>query len=127
MSFKNILVVDDDKNMTRLLEVVLEQDYSITIAHSINDALQQLETKNFTAAILDLNLNGEDGYSLIKSIRTLSSWLPIIVLSGKEKSDDRIKCFNAGVDDYLTKPFNPDELKARLIRSIAKYDAILSQ
>ena len=127
MSFKNILVVDDDKNMTRLLEVVLEQDYSITIAHSINDALQQLETKNFTAAILDLNLNGEDGYSLIKSIRTLSSWLPIIVLSGKEKSDDRIKCFNAGVDDYLTKPFNPDELKARLIRSISKYDAILSQ
>ena len=123
---ESILVVDDDKNMTRLLEVVLEQSYKATIAHTIDDALRSFTNFSYSAVILDLNLNGEDGYSLISSIRTKSKWLPIIILSGKEKSDERIKCFEAAVDDYLIKPFNPVELKLRLERSIARYKLIES-
>ena len=123
---ENILVVDDDKNMTRLLEVVLEPVYKPTIAHTIDDALKSFTNFKYSAIILDLNLNEEDGYSLISAIRTKSKWLPILILSGKEKSDDRIKCLKAGVDDYLIKPFNPEELKLRLERSIARHKLIES-
>ncbi|MGB0347514.1 MAG: response regulator transcription factor [Balneolaceae bacterium] len=123
---ESILVIDDDKNMTRLLEVVLETSYKATIAHTKDDALKSFTNFSYSAVILDLNLNEEDGFGLISAIRTKSKWLPIIILSGKEKSDDRIKCFKAGVDDYLIKPFNPEELKLRLERSIARHKLIES-
>lgn len=126
MTKESILIVDDDKNMTRLLEVVLEPFYKVIITYDLEEALKSFSNFTYSAVILDLNLNGEDGYSLISAIRTKTKWLPIIILSGKEKSQDRINCLKAGVDDYLIKPFNPEELKLRLERSISRYKLIES-
>jgi len=124
MTKEKLLVIDDDKNMARLLEVVLEEDFEINVAHSIEEALNFFTKNKYSAILLDLNLNGQDGFSVVSSIRTSNKWLPIVVVSGKEKSDERIKCFKAGVDDYMTKPFNPEELKLRLSRNISRFKLI---
>jgi len=124
MTKEKLLVIDDDKNMARLLEVVLEEDFEINVAHSIEEALNFFTKNKYAAILLDLNLNGQDGFSVVSSIRTSNKWLPIVVVSGKEKSDERIKCFKAGVDDYMTKPFNPEELKLRLSRNISRFKLI---
>ena len=117
-----VLIVDDDESMTKLLEVVLKSDYQVIISHTLTDGLEQINSKQPSAVVVDLNLDGETGDDLIQTIRRdVSEWLPVIVLSGKEKSEDRIRCFEMGVDDYLSKPFNPVELKLRLKRHVEKY------
>ncbi|MEO1021641.1 MAG: response regulator [Bacteroidota bacterium] len=127
MSQGKLLILDDDKNMARLLEVVLESHYDITIAHTIDSALTSFDQHSYDAVILDLNLNGEDGMNMITSIRARNKWLPVLVVSGKEKSGDRITCFQADVDDYLIKPFNPEELTLRLARNISRFKQIESR
>ena len=107
MSIERIIVVDDDLNMTKLLNVMLKSDYEVDVAHSVEAALQNFKTQDYDAVIVDLNIPPESGFELIEKVREDASkkWLPIIVLSGKEKSEDRIKSLELGADDYLTKPF----------------------
>lgn len=123
-----ILIADDDKNMTNLLEVILKNDFDITITHSVEAAKKELINNDFYAIILDINMPGESGISLIEYVRRDLGfeWLPLIVLSGKEKSEDRIKSFENGADDHIVKPFNPIELKLRLQRAIKRYTLIKS-
>lgn len=123
---KNILVVDDDKNMTRLLEVLLKTDYEVTIAHSLKEGTENLSLNTYDAVILDLNLNKEEGNELVRYIRSQENLegLPVIVLSGHDKSEYRIRSFEDGADDYISKPFNPQELKVRLKRFFRKSESI---
>lgn len=122
-----ILVVDDDQNMIKLLNMVLQEDYEVETANDIDEAKAKIFSEpNYAVIILDLRLGNESGYDLIKYTRVESNleWIPIIVLSGLNKSEERIKSFKMKADDYVVKPFNPVELRHRIDRHIAKYKLI---
>lgn len=126
MTQSKVLIVDDDQNMTKLLNVILKAEYEVDISHSVKDALKKMDQENYDSVIIDLNIPNESGYQFIEKVRESASlkWLPILVLSGKDKSEDRIKSFELGADDYLIKPFNPTELKLRLGLHLEKFQIL---
>ena len=128
MSKEKVLIVDDDENMTKLLNVLLKSNYDVGITFTVKEALEKIEEIEYDAVLIDLNIPNESGYDFIEKVRENESltWLPIIVLSGKEKSEDRIQSFQHKADDYLIKPFNPVELRLRLDRLLTKYAVLKS-
>jgi DNA-binding response OmpR family regulator len=121
-----ILVIDDDENMIQLLDLVLKDEYDVHKAHDMDSAKKAIKNSDFELMLVDLRLGGEDGHELITYIRKEIGleWIPLMILSGRSKSDERIKCFEEGADDYMVKPFNPVELKHRIKRHIQKYAII---
>jgi DNA-binding response OmpR family regulator len=112
---RTILIVDDDASMIHLLRFILSSEYEVVALNNPYEALQSLTKYSIDAIISDFSMPSLNGLELIKQIRSdLQSDLPIIMLSSKDQSDDKIACLEAGADDYLVKPFNPGELKARL-------------
>ena len=110
---KKILVVDDEKSICLLLENFLSQDYDVV---SFNDGLEGLEwlEQNLPDLIIsDIQMTKMDGYEFLTSVRKkgFTKHTPVIMLSGKSESKERIKCYKLGAQDYLTKPFNPEELE----------------
>jgi DNA-binding response OmpR family regulator len=110
---KKILVVDDEKSICLLLENFLSQDYDVV---SFNDGLEGLEwlEENLPDLIIsDIQMSKMDGYEFLTSVRQkgFTKHTPVIMLSGKSESKERIKCYKLGAQDYLTKPFNPEELE----------------
>ncbi|GAB5409013.1 MAG: hypothetical protein BalsKO_13780 [Balneolaceae bacterium] len=126
---KKILLADDDESMVKLLDVILKKDFEVTSTYSVQEAKSKLAESDYDAVILDLNMPDENGFVLLDHIRNELNheWLPVIVLSGKEKSEDRIQSFQHKADDYLIKPFNPVELRLRLDRLLSKYSILKSQ
>ena len=112
---KKILVVDDDLRLRSLLERYLkEQGYMV---RTVSDAEQMdrfLERENYHLLVLDLMLPGEDGLSICKRLRSNDNNIPIIMLTAKGDEVDKIIGLELGADDYLSKPFNPRELLARI-------------
>lgn len=109
-----ILVVDDEKVFVKGLKYSLEQDnYVIEIAYDGYEALEKAESKEYDLIILDLMLPGIDGLKVCQKIRQ-DSQVPIIMLTAKGEDIDKILGLEYGADDYLTKPFNILELKARI-------------
>lgn len=110
-----ILVVDDDVRLRNLLQRFLEdQGYSV---RAVPDAVQMdrlLGRELFALMVLDLMLPGEDGMAICRRLREAGNNLPIIMLTAKGSDSDRISGLEAGADDYLPKPFNPQELMARI-------------
>ena len=109
-----VLVVDDDPHLLKILKIALQANgYSVTTAADGQAALLAVTQHPLAAVILDLGLPDIDGLTVIKRLR---SWnlVPILVLSARHTSDDKVEALDAGADDYLTKPFGPDELMARL-------------
>lgn len=125
---KKILLADDDESMIKLLDVILKKDFDVTSTFSVTEAKNKLAESDYDAVILDLNMPNENGFVLLDHIRKelKNEWLPVIVLSGKEKSEDRIQSFQHKADDYLIKPFNPVELRLRLDRLLTKYAVLKS-
>ena len=119
----NILVVEDDKPIRSLITTTLEtQNYKYITAENGAIAILQAVTHKPDIILLDLGLPDIDGVEVIKKIRTWSM-MPIIVISARSDSKDKILALDAGADDYLTKPFYMEELKARIIailKSIGK-------
>ena len=115
-----ILVVDDDKEIVQLLEIyVRNEGYEPVSAYNGKDALTKLNTTpDIGLVILDLMMPEMDGMEVIKRIRKDSS-IPILVLSAKTADMDRIQGLITGADDYVTKPFNPLEVMAR-VRSLLR-------
>jgi two-component system, OmpR family, response regulator len=110
----NILVVDDDQALRALLRSFLETEgYLIFEAASGTEALTTLETETIDLITLDLNLNGEDGLALARSLRQRWS-IPIIMLTAKADDTERIVGLEIGADDYIVKPFNIREVLARV-------------
>ena len=111
----HILVVDDDKRLRSLLLRYLSQQGCIVItAENAETAMYMLEKFAFDLTILDVMMPGEDGINLTKRIRTQYTDLPILMLTAKTETESRIQGLEAGVDDYLPKPFEPKELWLRL-------------
>jgi len=110
----HLLVVDDDTRIRTLLQRFLtENGYRVTAAKDAQEARQLLESWDFDFIILDVMMPGEDGFSLTKSIRARSA-VPILLLTARGESVDRIEGLERGADDYLPKPFEPRELLLRI-------------
>ncbi|GAP54185.1 response regulator [Arthrobacter sp. 92] len=109
-----VLVVDDDPHLLKVLKITLEANgYTVTAASDGETALLAATRHPLALIILDLGLPDIDGTTVIKRLR---SWnpVPILVLSARHTSDDKVEALDAGADDYITKPFGPDELLARI-------------
>jgi two-component system, OmpR family, phosphate regulon response regulator OmpR len=115
LEIHKILVVDDDVRLRTLLQRFLEeQGYSVK---AVPDALQMdrvLARELFSLMVLDFMLPGEDGLSICRRLRATNNPMPIIMLTARGADSDRISGLDAGADDYLPKPFNPQELLARI-------------
>ena len=123
----NILVVDDDKEIVKAIEIYLgKENYKIYKAYDGEEALKQIDENEIQLIILDIMMPKKDGIETLEEIRK-SKNIPIIMLSAKSEDIDKINGLNTGADDYITKPFNPVELIARvnaLIRRYTKLGAI---
>lgn len=118
----NILVIEDDVIVARTIERSLRGDeFKVTVANSGVEGLKIARRKTPDLVILDIIMPGMDGYTVCKEMRAdmLLADVPILFLTAKIKDDDRIAGFKAGADDYLTKPFNVDELILR-VRAILR-------
>lgn len=110
-----ILIVEDDALLLDALTGQLQQlQYSVCTASSVPDATALLQTRAVDGIILDLGLPGADGMELLTWVRGHIAGLPVLILTARDGVDDRVRGLNAGADDYLTKPFNMQELQARL-------------
>jgi two-component system KDP operon response regulator KdpE len=114
-----VLVVDDEPQLLRALRINLAaRDYEVAVAADGTSALRQAADWHPDVVILDLGLPDLDGVDVIQGLRGWTS-VPIIVLSGRAGSDDKVDALDAGADDYVTKPFGIDELLAR-IRAVTR-------
>ena len=121
---KNILVVDDDREIVRAIALTLEgEGYTVFKAYDGMEALDLVSTKNVHLIIIDVMMPRLDGLSAIMRIREGRN-LPIIVLSAKGENSDKILGLSMGADDYVTKPFNPMELAARVKSQLRRYTSL---
>ncbi len=119
---KRLLVIDDEPNLLQAVAACLRTEgYEVTTARSGREALVKLAASVPDLIVSDIRMPGMDGYQLASQIRgsQLTALVPIVFLTAKDETADRIEGFRAGVDAYLTKPFEPDELVA-VISSILK-------
>jgi len=120
----NILVCDDEKEITDAIEIYLSQEgYRVLKAYNGKQALEIMKKEEIHLLIIDLMMPEMDGIHAILEIRKTSS-IPIIVLSAKSQDADKILGLNVGADDYVTKPFNPLELVARVKSQMRRYTAL---
>ena len=116
----HILVVDDDNRIRELVKEYLEENkFLVTTAKDAIEAKKKLEIIKFDILVLDIMMPGESGLSLTKNIKKNSS-VPIILLTARGETHDRIKGLELGADDYLGKPFEPKELLLRIKNILGK-------
>jgi two-component system alkaline phosphatase synthesis response regulator PhoP len=117
----SILLVEDEENLHEALKLNLElEGYEITSAFTGSEALQKIQSEYFDLIILDVMLPDVDGISITETIRVQNNQVPILILSAKNTSSDRVLGLKKGADDYLTKPFNLEELLLRVQKLIEK-------
>ncbi len=117
-----ILVCDDEKDIVSALQIYLGSDgYETVSAHNGVEALERLkEDENINLVLLDIMMPGMDGIATLTKIREFSN-VPVIFLTAKSEDTDKILGLNVGADDYVTKPFNPVELLARVRSQLRRY------
>lgn len=109
-----VLIVDDEQRIIKFLDLKLKASgYEVITASNGMEALAQVQTQEPDLVVLDVIMPGIDGFETLKQIRAVSP-VPVIILSAVEGNIDKIKGLKLGADDYLSKPFNPDELVARI-------------
>jgi two-component system alkaline phosphatase synthesis response regulator PhoP len=117
----SILLVEDEENLHEALKLNLElEQYEITSAFTGSEALQKIQSEYFDLIILDVMLPDVDGISITETVRVQNNQVPILILSAKDTSSDRVLGLKKGADDYLTKPFNLEELLLRVQKLIDK-------
>lgn len=113
-STTRVLVVDDDPAIVRTLAINLRaRDYQVQVAHDSRTALEILTEEPPDVMLLDLGLPDLDGVGVLRRLRAFSA-LPVIVLSARHSSDDKVEALDLGANDYVTKPFGVEELMARI-------------
>jgi len=122
---KKILAIDDEKSIRFIIENTFNKDFEVTTLNNGMDALFYLQSGNLPDVIIcDVEMPVLNGFEFIRRIRESGFFeeIPLIMLSGKEESADKIKCFEMGADDYILKPFNPKEIIARIKRRLETID-----
>ncbi len=123
-NLQKVIIIEDDFAIKTLLCAVLEYNFTVTAFDNGMDALSAMQKGNLPDIILtDLNTPELNGYELLVQLKASNFFnsIPIIILSGEEGSDTRIKCLEAGADDYIVKPFNPRELEVRINVILKRY------
>jgi two-component system, OmpR family, response regulator len=120
----HVLAIDDDPAMRQLIaEYLGENELRVTTAANGADMMQALAQNAIDVVVLDLRLAGEDGMQLARTLREESA-IPIIMLTGKRDEADRVMGLELGADDYITKPFSPRELLARVRAVLRRYHTV---
>lgn len=116
-----ILVVDDEKEIADLVAFYLEsENFDVIACYTAEEALEHIEQTQFDLAILDIMLPGTNGFEICKKIREVYTY-PVIMLTAKDEEIDKIRGLMLGADDYMTKPFRPLELMARVKAQLRRY------
>ncbi len=120
---KKILIIDDKPSISRLIVQFLSKSFDVTTKNDGLEALAWLQEGNIPDLITtDLQMPNLDGFEFIQKVKESGYFrdIPIIVLSSKDSSSDRITCLKMGAEDYLIKPFNPEELQIRIERILSR-------
>ena len=118
----NILVLDDEKEIADLVEVYLKnENYNVYKFYNSEEAIKCIDKESLDMAILDIMISGKNGFEICRYIREKGLKFPIIMLTAKIEDNDKIKGLTLGADDYITKPFNPLELVARVKSQLRRY------
>lgn len=119
---RQILIIEDDHYIAELQrDYFLLHDYGVTISHNGLEGLNMALTGDFDLVIIDLQLPETDGFDICKRIREKLD-IPILIVSAKKEEIDKIRGFGLGADDFVTKPFSPNELVARAKAHLARYE-----
>ncbi|MEO5984482.1 MAG: response regulator transcription factor [Ferruginibacter sp.] len=122
----SILLVEDEENLQEALKLNLEMEgYEVTSGYDGAEALNFVQKEHFDLIILDVMLPELDGIAVVETIRLNNSEIPILILSAKNTSADRVLGLKKGADDYLTKPFNLEELLLRVKNLLKKGEQLL--
>ena len=117
----SVLLVEDEENLHEALKMNLElEGYSVTSAYNGIEATKAVQNEYFDLIIMDVMIPEIDGFSVTQNIRLTNTEVPILILSAKGSSEDRVTGLKKGADDYLTKPFNLEELLLRVQKLIRK-------
>ncbi|NJR51795.1 MAG: response regulator transcription factor [Leptolyngbyaceae cyanobacterium CSU_1_3] len=125
---RRLLLIDDDPNLILLVKDYLEfRGYEVITAENGREALEVLEQEVPDMIICDVMMPEMDGYSLVSAIRSdpKTSWIPVLFLSAKGQSQDRVKGLNIGADVYMVKPFEPEELVAQVESSLKQASRLI--
>ena len=115
MSSAHVLVVDDDPSMREMVsDYLADYEIRVTALESARRIAEVVARETIDLVLLDLRLPGEDGMEIARKLREDSAGLPIIIVTGRKEEADRVMGLELGADDYLTKPFSPRELLARI-------------
>jgi DNA-binding NarL/FixJ family response regulator len=125
---RRLLLIDDDPNLILLVKDYLEfRGYEVVTAENGREALEVLESEVPDMIICDVMMPEMDGYQLVSTIRQdpKTSWIPVLFLSAKGQSQDRVKGLNIGADVYMVKPFEPEELVAQVESSLKQASRLI--
>ncbi len=121
---KRILIIEDDKSISELQKDYLEvAEFQVEVCSNGSDGLDMLRQKNFDLLILDIMLPGMDGLEILCKIKDEKD-IPVLLVSAKKEEIDKIKGLSLGADDYITKPFSPGEMVARVKANIVNYERL---
>ena len=110
-----ILIVEDERHLAEALrQIMLEQKYKADIFYDGEDGFEYAMSNAYDAIILDIMLPGQNGFEVVRKLRAEKNNVPILLLTAKDEISDKVKGLDCGADDYMTKPFSPEELLARI-------------
>ena len=110
-----IWIVEDERHLAEALrQIMLEQKYKADIVYDGEDGFEYAMSNAYDAIILDIMLPGQNGFEVVRKLRAEKNNVPILLLTAKDEISDKVKGLDYGADDYMTKPFSPEELLARI-------------
>jgi len=122
---KRILIVEDDQAIAQVEKDYLElSGFEVVVENTGTEGLKRATTEEYDLVILDLMLPGVDGFEICKSIREKKN-IPVIMISARDEDIMKMRGFEVGLDDYLTKPFSPNELVARVKGRLSRYESLV--
>jgi DNA-binding response OmpR family regulator len=117
-----ILIVEDEAEIRHLLQLYLQEKYEVIMAENGAEAIDIVKRESPDLILLDILLPEKNGLEVCREIRTFNEDVPILLLSSKREYDDRITGLEAGADDYIVKPFDPGEVRARVMAHLRRRD-----